>query len=320
MSPPEPEARPLSSEPVDRAASRVPNRAAAVALVLGGLSLVLFGVSLFVVAVPLAVAVAAGAPGLALGPLTGVPAVVYGLVGRARGGARRRAATTGLVLGVLATVLHAAAAYLVWWPGYRDYQRQMAEKPKLLELGKGFHEYHRAHDHFPPAGFGPAGHPTADYWSWRAGLLPYIGQERVARQIDLTQPWNGPTNRAQADVAIPAFADHDAPADPQTRYRVFHGGGAMFDVNGQTRLSAVTDGLSNTLMVVDTPGKVPWPQFNELPYDPHGPLPPLGRGDKHYMMVLMGDGSVRVVKKTPDAERVLRPMITRAGGEGAVPD
>jgi len=121
-------------------------------------------------------------------------------------------------------------------------------------------------------------------------------------------------------VAIPAFADHDAPADPQTRYRVFYGGGAMFDVNGRTRLTAVTDGLANTLMVVDTPGKVPWPQFNELPYDPHGPLPPLGRGDKNYMLVLMADGSVRVVKKYATDEKALRAMITRAGGDETVPE
>jgi hypothetical protein len=315
-----PEARPQQPESADRTASRVPNRAAVVALVLGAVALVLFGVSLFVAAVPLAVAIALGAPGLALGPLTGVPAVVYGLIGRARGGTGRRTATAGLMLGVLATGLHAAAAYLVWWPGYRDYQRQTAEKLKLLDVGKGFHQYDRARGHLLPAGFGPDDRPRADYWSWRAGLLPYIGQERVANRIDFTQPWNGPTNRAQADVVIPVYADHDASADPQTRYRVFHGGGAMFDVNGQTRLTSVTDGLSNTLMVVDTPAKVPWPQFNEVPYDPHGPLPPLGRGDTNYMMVLMADGSVRVVRKTPDAERVLRPLITRAGGEGTVPD
>jgi hypothetical protein len=298
----------------------VPNRAAIVALVLGAVALVLFGVSLFVAAFPRAAAIALGAAGLAIGPLTGVPAVVYGLIGRARVGTRRRAAAAGLILGVLATALHAAAAYLVWWPGYQDYQRQMAEKPNLMDVGMGFHDYDRAHDHFPPAGFGPADRPTADYWSWRAGLLPYIGQERVARQIVLTQPWNGPANRAQADVVIPAYADHDAPADPQTRYRVFHGGGAMFDVNGRTRPTDVLDGLSNTLMVVDTPGKVAWPQFNELPYDPHGPLPPLGRDDKNYMLVLMADGSVRVVKKDANSEKVLRPMITRAGGEGALPD
>jgi hypothetical protein len=298
----------------------VPNRAAVVALVLGGFSLVLFGVSLFVAAVPLLAAVALGTAGLAICPLTGVPAVVYGLIGRARDGTKRRAATAGLVLGVSATALHAAAAYLVWWPGYRDYQRQMAEKPKLLELGKGCHEYDRARGQLPPAGFGPADRPTADYWSWRAGLLPHIGQQRVAHQLDFTQPWNSPANRPQADVAIPAFADHDAPAAPQTRYRVFHGGGALFDVNGRTRITAVTDGTSNTLMVIDTPGKVPWPQFNELPYDPNGPLPPLGRDDKNYMLVLMADGSVRVVKKDATSEKVLRAMITRAGGESVVPD
>jgi hypothetical protein len=101
---------------------------------------------------------------------------------------------------------------------------------------------------------------------------------------------------------------------------VFYGGGAMFDVNGRTRFTAVTDGLADTLIVVDTPGKVPWPQFNELPYDSNGPLPPLGRDDKNDMLVLMADGSVRVVKKDATSEKVLRAMITRAGGEGVVPD
>jgi hypothetical protein len=76
----------------------------------------------------------------------------------------------------------------------------------------------------------------------------------------------------------------------------------------------ITDGLSHTILVVEADERVPWPQCNELPFDPGGPLPPLGRLGRENYLTAMADGSVKVVRQDADPN-VIRAAITRAGGE-----
>ncbi|WP_410969410.1 hypothetical protein, partial [Salmonella sp. SAL04284] len=55
-------------------------------------------------------------------------------------------------------------------------------------------------------------------------------------------------------------------------YRVYHGPGAAFDgVDGRT-FAEITDGTSNTLLVVESNDAVPWTKPDDLPYDPEKPV------------------------------------------------
>ena len=108
--------------------------------------------------------------------------------------------------------------------------------------------------------------------------------------------------------------------DPQpgarTPYRVFVGGGALFDPDGKpVRFTDIKDGSSNTIMLVHAADQVPWAQPRELPYSPTAPLPALGHKSLTTgTNVAMADGSVRFLK-TGTPEHVIRAMITKAGGE-----
>ena len=68
----------------------------------------------------------------------------------------------------------------------------------LKQLGLGFHNHHSALEYFP-AGYlsktnGVDGDNLGPGWGWGTTLLPYLEQENLYRQFDLTKPIEDPAN------------------------------------------------------------------------------------------------------------------------------
>ena len=76
---------------------------------------------------------------------------------------------------------------------------------------------------------------------------------------------------------------------------------------------------SNTFLIVQAGRPVPWTKPDLLPHVPDRPLPKLGGfGGGQDFYAAFADGSVRLIKKST-AEKVLRALITHAGGEAVSP-
>jgi len=104
-----------------------------------------------------------------------------------------------------------------------------------------------------------------------------------------------------------------------TCYRAFVGKDTLLDPIRSVKLSQVTDGTSNTLMVVEANDAVAWTKPDDLPFDPakHGRGNGLlGAGSAHRdgFNAAFADGSVRFIKSSVPLD-VLRALITRSGGE-----
>jgi hypothetical protein len=101
--------------------------------------------------------------------------------------------------------------------------------------------------------------------------------------------------------------------DHTTPYQGFVGKGAFFEGKTGISIADITDGTSNTIMVVEAPKAVPWTKPEDIPYDAAKPLPKLSRPGTPGFQAAMCDGSVRFISDKI-TEKTLRNAITRNDG------
>jgi hypothetical protein len=184
----------------------------------------------------------------------------------------------------------------------------------LMHLALAMHNYHDQYGVLPPAAvYSKDGRPLL---SWRVLLLPFLDQEELFREFKLDQPWDSPHNRKllarmPAVYAAPKVRTKEPHA---TFYQVFTGKGTIFEGVRGTRLTDITDGTSQTILLIEAAAPVPWTKPADLAYDAKKPLPRLGGIFPDGFYFARADGSVSFCKRRYH-EDVLRAMITRNGGE-----
>jgi hypothetical protein len=185
----------------------------------------------------------------------------------------------------------------------------------LKQIALAMHNYHDTYGALPPAAIcDKQGKPLL---SWRVAILPYIEQQNLYEQFRLDEPWDSEHNKKLLEYMPNTYMMPGvkmAPGQHQTNYRAFVGGGALFDMRKGIKLTEVTDGTSNTLMVVEAAEGVPWSKPEDFSYDPKKPLPKFGEFFDKGFNAAFADGSVRFMSKDVK-EQTMRAVITRAGGE-----
>ncbi len=220
-------------------------------------------------------------------------------------------ATAGVMVGLLLPAVQAA----------REAARRAQCVNNEKQIALAMLNYHAANDSLPPAAVkDKAGKPLL---SWRVAILPYIEQQALYKEFHLDEPWDGPHNKALIASMPPIYACPSRPATAgapgMTSYRVFAGKATAFPPGRAVKFADVTDGISQTLMVVETRDGVPWTKPEDLEFaadadPPKGPF--FGAGSFHTggFAAAMLDGSVRFLKNSIRPE-TFRALITRDGGE-----
>ncbi|SIO44150.1 prepilin-type processing-associated H-X9-DG domain-containing protein [Singulisphaera sp. GP187] len=184
------------------------------------------------------------------------------------------------------------------------------------QLGLAFHNYLSTRDTFPPpAILDKAGKPLL---SWRVAILPYLEQQDLYNAFHLDEPWDSPHNktlikRMPTTYACPSQLD----IEPGTTiYRLFTGKGAAFDLPEGTKIADISDGLSNSVGIVEAKEPVIWTQPEDLPFNGDGAAALTLAGSKHPggFNALFLDGAVRFLKVSIAAD-VFKALLTRDGGE-----
>ena len=186
--------------------------------------------------------------------------------------------------------------------------------------------YESTYQHFA-ANIVSKDNPPKELLSWRVAMLPYLEEERLHRQFKADEPWDSETNKKlltkMPKVFVHPNADPKVTAAGKTYYRAFRCVATADDASecflpkklgDKLRMSRITDGTSNTIMLVEAAEPVEWTKPDVLDFDPKKPLPKLGGLSKGGFNVAMCDGSVRFVKDTIDP-KMLKAMLTRMGGE-----
>lgn len=195
----------------------------------------------------------------------------------------------------------------------------------LKQLALAFHNYESAMGFFPSDVL-PVNGPKPPAMSWRVQILPYIEQAQLYNQLDMTKAWDDPANLQKLEaMEMPKVFEIPGRPAPKgyTYFRVFSlpknakGTARPWLVEGQRggSFAQITDGTSNTFMIVEAGEAVPWYKPDVLAYDGKLPLPQLGDKSADRFIVAMGDGSVRVLRPSKVGETTLRAFITISGGE-----
>jgi prepilin-type N-terminal cleavage/methylation domain-containing protein len=238
----------------------------------------------------------------------------------------------------------------------------------LKQIGLALHSYHDTYQHLPP----PRGNHVAtplftEFRGWMCEILPYIEQDNLARKM-YTNPWYVGFF-ATFNTPVQTYL---CPSDPRNLLNVPNGNGALTsylgvtgsdnDVNAQfngptngifnvssggIRLTDITDGTSNTLMVGERPPTANlfegWWGASDydtllstrqlygdlfgaggcvLPglFGPGSPSGPCNGDGNHFWSFhtnganwVLGDGSVRFLPYSASALTI--PLASRNGGE-----
>lgn len=190
----------------------------------------------------------------------------------------------------------------------------------LKQIALAMHNYHDTYGRFPPqATYDKNGKPML---SWRVMILPFIEQKNLYNRFHLDEPRDSEHNKKLLTIMPKTYRspqDQESNKEYTTYYQGFVGKGTFFEGKQGIRIADITDGTSNTIMIVEASKAVPWTKPEDLPYDPAKPLPKLGVPSTDYFLAAICDGSVRTFthKITP---QTLRGAITRDGGEVRGPD
>jgi prepilin-type processing-associated H-X9-DG protein len=221
----------------------------------------------------------------------------------------------------------------------RDAAQRANSSNSLKQIALAIHNYDDTFDELPQDTYTPDGKPML---SWRVHILPFIEEEKLYSLFRLDEPWDSPNNLALLSKMPRIYAHprhRTEKPGTQTHYRSFSSAGSVFERRPATPpwqhlyvgpagvlsrpmplrpafgLKSITDGLSNTIFVVEANQPVEWTKPDDLDASGNVPMPKMGglwRGDR--FNALFGDGSVRTLKiDIPD--EMLRAFISYRGGE-----
>jgi len=211
----------------------------------------------------------------------------------------------------------------------REAARRMQCSNNLKQIALAMHNYHDVHKCLP-AGY-VADEEGKAMHSWRVALLPYMEAQPLYDQYNFDEPWDSPNNlnvaRQMPEMLRCPSAPESPPGAGMTNYVVVLSEtpeeavarNSLFGANSWTRFSDITDGTSNTLLVVEVKEPVPWTQpdvdlhFENMNFQVNGGANSIGSFHPSGANVAFADGSVQFVSDLLDTQ-TLRLMIQPADG------
>jgi prepilin-type processing-associated H-X9-DG protein len=225
---------------------------------------------------------------------------------------------------ILIFVLAVALVVLVLWPPgvviFPRTARRAQCQNNLKQIGLALLSYEQANGAFPPAAFtDDRGKPTI---SWRVAILPYMEHSDIYRAFDVKQSWDSAKNRVPGNIHLEDFR---CPSDPgttagsaETNYVRIVGKDTVGGMpNEAVKISDITDGTSNTIMVAEVSGMhIHWAEPRDVTVDEFMELVAKGHASFHSggFQAVFADGSVHFISNAVNP-KTLRALLLRNDGQ-----
>jgi prepilin-type N-terminal cleavage/methylation domain-containing protein len=199
-------------------------------------------------------------------------------------GIRRSAAFTLIELLVVIAIIAILIGLLL--PAVQKV-REAAARAKcqnnMKQLGLGLHNFHDANGAFPAART-----TKSPKQSWNPYVFPYIEQTALYARYDLTQDWSIASNKdpvtgilltqisvfmcpSSPDRGLTIFGPQDYPATQDVTPSAFitltvtdKNGVGVLGANDRRKITDITDGTSNTLLLAEDAGRDPQWQMGRM--------------------------------------------------------
>lgn len=236
------------------------------------------------------------------------------VLGKLDAGNEQQTLGTVAVVGILVALLLPAVQ------AAREAARRVESSNHMKQLALAVLNYESAEGRLPPQAICAAdGTPLL---SWRVAILPYLEQQGLYNQFRLNEPWDSPHNLALLPMMPDLFVDpsHELePADGKTHYLGVAGPRAYFSGEQVGRkLSQITDGLTRTLMILQTDdtNAVEWtkPVDYDAAANAANPYAKIGSRHPGVFLGAYGDASVSSIPLDTDPG-VLRLLMTIDDGQ-----
>ncbi|MCA9189916.1 MAG: DUF1559 domain-containing protein, partial [Planctomycetales bacterium] len=186
---------------------------------------------------------------------------------------------------------------------------------KLRMIGVAMHQYVDAYGRFP-ASQSYLSTLTSQPFSWRVALLPYLGYQELYDKFHVNEPWDSEHNKAllaeMPDIYRSSHAPDLQPAG-WTNMFGFSGDNTVLGKEKGAAMHDITDGTSNTLLVVESASCVEWTKPEDFAFMNAKDVHVVNLVPNQPLSFLMADGGVRHMDLVDWKE--LAKMVTRAGGE-----
>lgn len=200
----------------------------------------------------------------------------------------------------------------------RSSAQQTQEINSLKQIGLAMHNFYDAYGHFPPQSL--SSEDGKKLLSWRVLILPYLDQAELYEKFRLDEPWDSEHNiKLAAEIPFAYSGSKNAAknSNGKTRMQVpLHKQSVFGRKGGGTSFRDITDGSSNTLMVIQVPQSkaVVWTKPDDVVIDVADVKASFIASGADKFLVSMCDGSARALSSSSTSETLLK-LITMNGGE-----
>lgn len=153
-----------------------------------------------------------------------------------------------------------------------DAQKEALSKSNLKKIGVAFQNFHDVYGKFPGSsntreGGRSHGKDKKIYpFSWRVAILPFIGENELYEQYRFDEPWDSKSNSELLKKMPDTYRNPNAATtrEGHSNYAGIVGDGTGLGIHGGQRQEDFSDGLKNTLLIMESRRSFQWTDPSDL--------------------------------------------------------